>query len=88
MALGCTIQELLTRMSATEYLQWKAYYYLEPFGFERDDYHAALIAQTTANFAGRVKRPIALREFMLQKPEPEIDDEMSQALLNQVLGSF
>ena len=38
------MRELWLRMDAREFAQWKAYYQLEPFGAERDNLHAGIIA--------------------------------------------
>lgn len=47
--MGCTRNELLSRISSKELQEWKAYYNLEPFGGEADDYRAAIGASTFAN---------------------------------------
>ena len=47
--LGCTVRELLDRMDAREYLRWQLYEEYDPFGNERGDLQAALVASTVAN---------------------------------------
>jgi hypothetical protein len=44
-----TVAELLSRISSRELSEWQAYYAMEPFGGERDDLQAGLVASTIAN---------------------------------------
>lgn len=67
-----TPRELLARFSFPELCLMFGFEKLEPFGFPEQDYHAALQAQTTANFAGKVLGdPLSLDDFMMAIPEPE-----------------
>jgi hypothetical protein len=43
-----TVKELLQRIDATELTEWRAYYQLEPFGQDRADYPASIVAHTVA----------------------------------------
>lgn len=54
---------MLRSLTAEEFLGWKAFAELEPFGDLRADYHAALISQTVANAAGNKKE---LKDFLLK----------------------
>jgi hypothetical protein len=50
---------------------------LEPFGAQRDNYHAAMIATILANaYRDRKRPPVRLSEFMFVDPETarEADD--------------
>tara|TARA_R110001606_G_scaffold395627_1_gene568231 strand:- start:14266 stop:14553 length:288 start_codon:yes stop_codon:yes gene_type:complete len=51
-----TVRELENRLSARELSEWMAYYSVEPFGTQREDYRAGLIAATVANCAGAGKK--------------------------------
>lgn len=53
-------------MPAQEFLEWEAYYNLEPFGAERDNFHSATLAALLVN-TNRSKgmRPASYRDFML-----------------------
>jgi len=52
-------------MPSSELTEWLAYYKLEPFGAERDNYHAAMIASLLANSNRRKNTPaIPVSEFM------------------------
>lgn len=44
-----TVAELKERMSYAEFVDWQAYYLIEPFGGVRDDLHAALVVAMLAN---------------------------------------
>lgn len=70
-----TVEELLSRISSRELSEWQAYYRLEPFGEERDDFRAGTISSTIANvFADPKKRkkPFTPEEFI---PEWRVADE-------------
>jgi hypothetical protein len=51
-----TVGELLRRISSRELSEWLAFYELEPFGLERADMRAAIVASTVANTARDPKR--------------------------------
>lgn len=51
-------------MSPSEFIHWMAYYRLEPFGQERDNLHAGIIASTIVN-VNSPKRPYKAHDFMV-----------------------
>lgn len=52
-------------MSAREFMGWQAYYHLEPFGANRDNWHAARIASILANAYRKSSSPtVGMSEFM------------------------
>jgi hypothetical protein len=51
LALGYPVAELKRRMPSAEFTQWVAYYGLDPFGREREDMQAAIVAKTVADCA-------------------------------------
>ncbi len=55
---------LMDRMSAAQFQHWCAYYALDPWGSERGDLSAAIIASTIANVNSR--RRFRPRDFMPQ----------------------
>ncbi len=66
-------------MSSAEFMQWIAYYSLEPFGATRDNLHSAMIASTIANVhRGKGKKAIPPKDFMLKteldKPKASFDE--------------
>ena len=56
-----TVRELENRISSRELAEWMAYYSIEPFGEQREDYRAGLVAATVANCAGAGKKNKALQ---------------------------
>jgi len=44
--------------------EWMAFYNLEPWGTEREDWRAAMLATTVVNFSGHVKQPKKIKDFM------------------------
>jgi hypothetical protein len=83
-----TRSELMTRISAREFVEWRAYYSLEPFGAERDAAHAGVISATVANFygfrkPGDVFKPSDFMVDYLDAPEPEPSEEQREKLQAQ-----
>jgi hypothetical protein len=67
LALGMTVGELSERMGAGELVEWMAYYSIEPFGAERDNLHAGIVASVVANANRDPKRkPVKPDDFMLK----------------------
>ena len=52
LALGMTVKELLGKTDARELMEWRAYCELEPFGQDRADAGAAMVAYTVATVNG------------------------------------
>jgi len=62
-----TVGELLDRISSRELSEWMAFFGLEPFGEERADLRAGIVASTVANVnRGKGKRAFKPQEFMPQ----------------------
>lgn len=47
--LGRTVGELEETLSAREFVEWNAYFQIEPFGTHRDNIHAGIIASAIYN---------------------------------------
>ncbi len=62
LALGMTVREMLSRMSALELTEWQRYYDVEPFGEERSDLRAAIVARVIAQSNGA--RAAKLEDFI------------------------
>jgi hypothetical protein len=60
LALGATVEELQARMTAREFTDWAHYYALEPWGQERDNWHAAVIASAVVRAMGGKVDPAKL----------------------------
>jgi hypothetical protein len=78
-----TVGELLGRISSRELTEWMAYYMLEPFGAERDNLHAGLVAAMVHNVDRDPKRGKAAdpADFMLEfgikeEEEPQTADDV------------
>jgi len=81
--LGCTFDELGRRMSATEYLMWRADYMIEPWGEERADLRAGTIVQS--NLMPWSKKGLCLKDCMLdfQEPVKQTWQDMKALLFNR-----
>ena len=64
-----TVGELLHTMSSKELVEWQAYYSIEPFGEERADLRAGIIASTIAN----VNRPKGKKAYDAEDFMPKFD---------------
>ena len=53
LALGKTVEQLGREMSSHELSQWMALYQIEPFGDERADLRAGIVASTIVNCTPR-----------------------------------
>ena len=77
LAMGRTIQELRATLSYSEFQEWCLYYQVEPWGEDRADLRAGIVASTIANYAGKVRAdgadPALPADFMpyLDRSEPE-----------------
>lgn len=59
------MRELLARIDSRELTEWMAYYQIEPFGPERDDLNAGIIASTIANVnRGKKRKPYRPDDFV------------------------
>lgn len=73
-------------ISATEFYEWQAYYELEPFGEERADLRAGIIAATIANVhRGKRSRPYKPSDFM---PEYEPRKDKPWQEMRAVMKSY
>ena len=63
--LGRTVKETKRDMGMGEFASWLAYYRLDPWGEDRGDLRAGIVASTIANVhAGRRGKPFTARDFM------------------------
>lgn len=87
---GCTVGEAQGRCDAREFAEWTAYYRLEPFGCEADDYRAALVCAVTANASrGKGGRSASPKDFMPRwgRPPEEQTPEQMLAVLRGLPGA-
>jgi hypothetical protein len=67
---------LLNELSAAQFAEWIAYYNLEPWGPQQEDFRAGQICASIANYAGKARNEksglASAAEFfpsLLEKPE-------------------
>ena len=59
--LGCTVKELLERVSSKELSEWQAYNLIDPFTEDRADKRSAIIARVNAT--GLLRGSYGINEF-------------------------
>ncbi len=67
-------------LGSGEFSEWKAYYAIEPFGQERDNWNTAMIAATVANYSGKLKVAKNIDDFMFTHPKIKRDKETQKTL--------
>ncbi len=70
-------------MSAREYADWWRYYGEEPFGVNRDNLHAGIIASAVINASGNRRRgskAMSPDDFMLRSREEQRERSTAEAL--------
>lgn len=75
-----TVGELLDRASGRELAEWQAFYLLEPFGEERDDMRAAMVAALMTNLLSKRDKPVEPKDFMPLYERKEYGSEELQRL--------
>lgn len=83
--------ELLARISSRELSEWMAYFELDPFGQERADLRAGIVASTVANTARDPKkrrRQWMPKDFMPQFDRPRQTWEQQLALVEMLNVAF
>ena len=68
-------------MSSSEFVDWMAYYMIEPWGQWRDNYHSAQIAALIYNTHS--KKPLSIDDFMY-KDEQETRKDADQEFLARI----
>ena len=81
LTLGKTVNELEHTLGSGELSEWKAYYSIEPFGQERDNWNTAMVAATVANYSGKLKVAKNIDDFMYIHPQIKRDKETQKTLL-------
>jgi hypothetical protein len=79
-----TVSRLLAETTSAELTEWMAFYQLEPFGPERGDLQAGIVAATVANVnrdAKKQKKPYSAQDFMpkfegAERKEKRTPDEL------------
>lgn len=77
LALGyATVEELQERVDATQFAEWRAYYELEPFGQDRGDIPAAIIAREVARQLSGKEVPLEAFIPTFEPPKKATGEEM------------
>lgn len=82
-----TVRELLTRIDSRELTEWAAFFGLEPWGTEVEDWRAGMVASIIANTnrdPKKQKKPFEPKDFMPkreQEPEKEQTPEEQKRIL-------
>lgn len=80
LATGRFVSEIDAYMSSSELVDWMAFDEMYPFGSDRDNLHAAIIASTVANCHSR--RKVKPSEFMVKDEVQEREDNAKKFLTN------
>lgn len=92
MALGRhDVDGLLAEMSSSQLAEWIAFYQLEPWGEERADLRAGIVASTIANVnrSQKQKKPYKPDDFMPRfDVEPEEPAETAMRLMAQMRAAL
>lgn len=93
LAMGRTLQELRAALSYAEFQEWCLYYQIEPWGDERADLRAGIVASTVANYAGRQRadgadpaRPVDYMPYVDRSPPEPLAD--AQQLTDEELAAW
>lgn len=87
-----SLAEAQARISAREFAEWMAYYTLEPWGQERADLRAGIIASTVANAnrdAKKRRQPFKPQDFMpaFDREPQTADQQLAMArMITEALG--
>lgn len=83
--LGWSLAQLERDMTAAEFMEWCAYYTIEPWGEERADLRAAIVAATVANGnRGKKQKPYKVEDFMPKFGPDAGRKKMSDAQIENV----
>ena len=83
-----TVRELLARVDSLELAEWMQFYGESPFGDERNDLQAGIIAATIANVnsgKGKAFQPIDFMPYSAENKHQTQDDMKS--ILNIMAGN-
>lgn len=74
-----SVAEAQARISSAEFAEWIAFNNLEPFGEERADLRAGIIASTVANVGSQGRKQFKPQDFMptygpQRKPRQSVED--------------
>jgi hypothetical protein len=80
---------LLERLTSKQFGEWVAFYSIDPFGDQRGDLQAAIVAATVSNrLRNKTEKPAQPIDFMPFYREPEQKPEQIKNTLRSILSSF
>ncbi len=80
--LGMSVARTKREISSPEFVRWQAYYELEPFGEERADLRAGIVASTIVNVQrGKGQRAVKATDFM-----PEFGKKAKQKMTRKQMA--
>lgn len=88
LAIGCRHPDYLLRdITSRQLLEWQAFYQIDPFGDQRGDLQACIIAAMVNNrMRGKNETPIAPIDLMPFRHVPEQTPEQMKRTLQTILG--
>lgn len=78
-----TVREMLTRIDSRELTEWVAYYNMNPWGPERADLNAGIIASTVAN-CHATKGKFRPRDFMVDYGKRNRPPQTPEQIMDRV----
>ena len=79
---------MLGEISSRDFAEWMAYSRLEPWGEERADLRAGIVASTIANSnRGKGQKPFKVADF-LPSFEPESEEEAAARLMARAMAAL
>jgi hypothetical protein len=83
------VERLLAEMPADEFIEWCAFYDLEPWGFQADAWRSGVVAATVANYSGRTRTRADAkpRDFMPKRKGERRQKVQSPGEIQRVLES-
>lgn len=88
-----TVDELLRRISSRELTEWMAFFSLEPWGTEVEDWRAGMVASVIANAnrdPKRRRKPYEPQDFMPRRDRPAQEEQSweEQARILEMWGKI
>lgn len=82
---------MLESTDSAELTEWIAYYQIEPWGFNADNFRSAIIAETMANILRDPKKqpePFKMTDFMINTDPPAPEPPKAETLYEKFKAMF
>lgn len=73
---GRTVEEWKNAMSSAEFVDWCAFYSLEPWGYDVGNWRMGVLGATVANYSGNVKKALKPSDFIPKPPKKLTPQQM------------